>query len=201
MSRKVHRVPVSLDSKGIEPLSESEIALILRGADDLIGTGGRRLLAKILKGSKEKRLLELELHKSPAYGALLELSLDQVMARIDWLIINGYLRIEYDYRLPMLVYTNKGWEIEKETFAAEKLDRLDRQLEEGGPDKTFEWLNDMNPKVIHRILDVIADSGDSKYIHVLEQWAGGATRKVRGRINGILRNWVGTESTSTSIST
>ena len=188
MGRKVHRVPVHLDSKGIEPLSESEIALILRGADELITTGGRRLLAKILKGSKEKRLLELELHKSPAYGALRELSLDQVMARIDWLIINGYLRIEYDYRLPLLVYTNKGWEIEKETFASEKLARLDRQLEEGASDGTFEWLNDMNPTVIHRILDVIADSGDSKYIHALEQWVGSATRKVRGRINGILRN-------------
>ena len=187
MGRKVHRVPVHLDSKGIEPLSESEIALILRGADELIGSGGRTLLAKILKGSKEKRLLELELHKSPAYGALRELSLDQVMARIDWLIINGYLRIEYDYRLPMLVYTRKGWEIEKETFAAEKLAMLDRQLEED-PDKTYEWLNDMNPKVIHRILDMIADSGDGKYIHALEQWRGSATRKVRSRIHGILKD-------------
>ena len=70
MGRKVHRVPVSLDSKGIEPLSEPEIAQILRGADEFIGTGGRRLLAKILKGSKEKRLLELELHQSPAYTFL-----------------------------------------------------------------------------------------------------------------------------------
>ena len=196
MGRKVHRVPVHLDSKGIKPLSESKIALILRGADELIMTGGRTLLAKILKGSKEKRLLELELHKSPAYGALRDLSLDQVMARIDWLIINGYLSIEYDYRLPMLVYTPLGWEIEKETFAAEKLARLDQQLEEGDPDKTFKWLNDMNPQVIHRILDVIADSGDSKYIHALEQWAGSASRKVRGRINGILKILAGTETTS-----
>jgi hypothetical protein len=188
MGRKVRRVPVHLNSKGIEPLSESEIALILRGADELIGSGGRTLLAKILKGSKEKRLLELELDKSPAYGALREISLDQVMARIDWLIIKRYLRIEYDYRLPVLVYTPLGWEIEKETFAAEKLARLDRQLEEGTPDKTFAWLNDMNPQVMHRILDMIADSGDSKYIHALEQWAGSASRKVRGRINGILRN-------------
>jgi hypothetical protein len=188
MGRKVHRVPVHLDSKGIEPLSESEIALILRGADELIGRGGRTRLAKILNGSKQKRLLELELHKSPAYGALRELSLDQVMARIDWLIIKRYLRIEYDYRLPVLVYTPLGWEIEKETFAAEKLARLDRQLAEGDPDKTFAWLNDMNPQVMHRILDMIADSGDSKYIHALEQWAGSASRKVRGRINGILRN-------------
>jgi hypothetical protein len=90
--------------------------------------------------------------------------------------------------LPVLVYTPLGWEIEKETFAAEKLARLDRQLAEGDPDKTFAWLNDMNPQVMHRILDMIADSGDSKYIHALEQWAGSASRKVRGRINGILRN-------------
>jgi hypothetical protein len=188
MGRKVHRVPVHLNSKGIKPLSESEIALILRGADELIGSGGRTLLAKILKGSKEKRLLELELDKSPAYGALREISLDQVMARIDWLIINRYLRIEYDYRLPVLVYTPLGWEIEKETFAAEKLAMLDRQLEEEDTDKTYEWLNDMNPKVIHRILDVIADSGDGKYIHALEQWRGSASQKVRRRIHGILKD-------------
>ena len=187
MGRKVQRVPVHLNSKGIKPLSEPEIALILRGADELIGSGGRTLLAKILKGSKEKRLLELELDKSPAYGALREISLDQVMARIDWLIINRYLSIEYDYRLPMLVYTRKGWEIEKETFAVEKLAMLDRQLEED-PDKTYEWLNDMNPKVIHRILDMIADSGDGKYIHALEQWKGSASQKVRRRIHGILRD-------------
>lgn len=192
MGRKVHRVPVHLDSKGIGPLSEPEIALILRGADELIGSGGRTLLAKILKGSKEKRLLELELHESPAYGALRELSLEQITARIDWLIINRYLRIEYNYRLPILVYTPLGWEIEKETFAAEKLARLDRQLEEGDPDKTFAWLNDMNPQVMHRILDMITDSGDNKYIHALEQWAGNTRRKVRVRIHGILKILTGT---------
>ena len=64
---------------------------------------------------------------------------------------------------------------------------LDRQLEED-PDKTYEWLNDMNPKVIHRILDMIADSGDGKYIHALEQWKGSASQKVRRRIHGILRD-------------
>jgi len=91
MGRKVHRVPVSLNSQGIKKISDSEIAIILRGADELIMTGGRRLLARILKGSKEKRLLELGLDSSPVYGALHDLSLEQVMARIDWLIIKGYL--------------------------------------------------------------------------------------------------------------
>lgn len=186
MGRKVRRVPVHLDSKGIERLSEPEIALILRGADELIGSGGRRLLAKILKGSKEKRLLELELHKSPAYGALRELSLDQIMARIDWLIINGYLRIEYDYRLPMLVYTRKGWEIEKETFTAEMLEKLDQRITNIDPGENFEWLNVLNREVILGLLDAIESSGNSKYVPALERWSRSAARKVRARINGIL---------------
>ena len=66
MSRKVRRVPVSLDSKGIKSLSSADIALILRGADELIGTGGRNLLSKVLKGSREKKVLELGLDESPA---------------------------------------------------------------------------------------------------------------------------------------
>jgi hypothetical protein len=35
-------------------LSETEIRVILRAADDIIASGGRTLLAKILKGSREK---------------------------------------------------------------------------------------------------------------------------------------------------
>jgi superfamily II DNA helicase RecQ len=105
MSRKDRRVPVSLDSRDVEDLSEDEIRIILRGTDDIIGSGGRGLLAKILKGSRQKTVLEHELDRSPVYGALSELSLEQITARIDWLIIEGYLRIEYDYRLPLLVYT------------------------------------------------------------------------------------------------
>lgn len=46
MGRKVQRVPVSLDSHEIHALSEEEIRIIRRGADDLIMSGGRSLLAK-----------------------------------------------------------------------------------------------------------------------------------------------------------
>ncbi len=119
MSRNVRRVPVSLDTRGIKDLPAKEIAVILRGADDLIMSGGRSLLAKLLKGSREKKVLELGLDHSPAYGALSALSLEDVLARIDWLILNDYLFIEYDYRLPLLVYTPRGWQIEKETYTAE----------------------------------------------------------------------------------
>jgi hypothetical protein len=50
MGKKVKRVRVELDASGIKQLSDHEIKTILRGADDLIMSGGRALLAKILAG-------------------------------------------------------------------------------------------------------------------------------------------------------
>ncbi len=47
MGRKVGRVPVNLDVRGVQPLSDVEIRAILRGADDLIMSGGRSLLARV----------------------------------------------------------------------------------------------------------------------------------------------------------
>ncbi len=64
MSRRVHRVPYHLDDSGVPRLPPDEIAVILRGADDLIMQGGRTLLAKVLKGSRDKRVLELELDRA-----------------------------------------------------------------------------------------------------------------------------------------
>ena len=68
MSRKKARVRYDLDSGDIRNLTDEEIKAILRAADELIATGGRSMLAKILKGSKDKKLLEHELDQSPAYG-------------------------------------------------------------------------------------------------------------------------------------
>ena len=139
MSRKVRRVPVTLNARDVKELPEDEIRMILRGADDLIGSGGRGLLAKILKGSRQKAVLEHELDQSPVYGALSELSLEQITARIDWLIIEGYFRIEYDYRLPLLVYAPRGWEIERETYADELLDGIKRLLADGNELQDLSW--------------------------------------------------------------
>ena len=94
MGRKVRRVPVYLDTGGIPDLPFEEIKAILRGADDLIMRDGRSLLAKVLKGSKEKRVHELSLDKSPVYGYFKNLTIEEITAKIDWLIVNGYLRIE-----------------------------------------------------------------------------------------------------------
>ena len=48
MSRKVRRVPVILDAGKIKDLPQEDIRMILRGADELISTGGRSMLAKMI---------------------------------------------------------------------------------------------------------------------------------------------------------
>jgi len=58
MAKNRHKVEVQLDTKSIKDLSAEEIKAILRGTDDLIATAGRSMLAKILKGSKDKKLLQ-----------------------------------------------------------------------------------------------------------------------------------------------
>jgi len=186
MSRRVQRVRYHLDPKKIKALPSAEIKAILRGADELITRGGRSLLAKVLKGSHAKDVLNLQLNQSPVYGYYRDLSEEDVLARIDWVILNGYLRLEYDYRLPLLVYTETGWEIEKETYADELLEGFDRLLATGQRPYELSYLKDRSRDLIWRLLDKIETCGDPKYIPVLEDWELIDYEKVRQRIRQVI---------------
>ena len=186
MSRRVQRVKYHLDPMKIKELPSVEIKSILRGADELIAHGGRSLLAKVLKGSCSKEVLNLHLNQSPVYGYYRGLSEDDVLARIDWVILNGYLRLEYDYRLPLLVYTEAGWEIEKETYADELLEDFDRLLETGHRPYDMSFLKDKSRDLVWFLLDKILTCGDPKYIPVLEDWELVDYKKVKERIQQVI---------------
>jgi len=186
VTKRVQRLPYSLDAKGIHELSHDDVLIILRGADDLIMRGGRSILAKVLKGSREKRVLELGLDKSPVYGHYMGLPVEDVMARIDWTILNGYLALEYDYRLPLLVYTDRGWEIEKETYAAELLQGFDRMIDSGTTTFDMEHLKDRDRAMILRLLDKVEATRDPRYVPLLTAWQQVDYRKVRERIQGVI---------------
>ncbi|MCG2770417.1 MAG: RQC domain protein [Anaerolineae bacterium] len=186
MGRKVQRVRYTLDTKGLMHLPQEEIAAILRGADDLIRSGGRSLLVKVLKGSRAKKVLELGLDKSPVYGYYAPLTMDQILARVDWTIVNGYLDIEYDYRLPLLCYTDRGWEIERETYAGELLHEFDEMLESGCEQFDMNYLKDRARDMILLLLDKVEATRDKKYIPILEAWAEIDYKKVRKRIRQVV---------------
>jgi len=187
MSRRREQVQFRLDPGDVKDLPECEIAAILRGADDLITQGGRTMLTKVLKGSRDKKVLKLGLDQSPVYGHYSSLSQADILARIDWVISSGYLGIEYEGRLPVLVYTEDGWAIERETCARELLKGLDRLLAKGPP-YDMGYLKDRNRGMILRLLELIEESGNPSYIPLLGAWAEIDYQKVRKRINAVIRS-------------
>ena len=181
MSKKVRRVPVSLDAGEIKDLPQEDIRMILRGADELISTGGRSMLAKILKGSKDKKIFEYKLNECPAYGYYQDMKLDDISKCIDWMIKEDYLRIEYDYRLPLLVFSEKGWQIEKETFAQELYQRMCLDVEEKKARVIFE-MKEVNRQVVMCVLDKIEKDGTKEFLPYLEAWKMLEVKKVAARI-------------------
>lgn len=186
MGRRPRRVAVKLDARGLEKLPEPELLAVLRGADDLIAQGGRTLLMRILRGSANKDVLDRGLDKSPVYGYFRSLSNDDTLARIDWAILNGYLRIENINQLPLLVYPRQGWEIEREQYANELLNGIETGLDDGPP-YHMAHLKDRDREMILLLLDKIAATGDSKYIPALEAWKKVDYKKVQQRIRQVIQ--------------
>ena len=184
MSKKVRRVPVILDAGEIKDLPQEDIRMILRGADELISTGGRSMLAKILKGSKDKRIFDYKLNECPAYGYYQDMKLDDISKCIDWMIKKDYLRIEYDYRLPLLVFSEKGWQIEKETFAQELYRRMCLDVEEKKARVFFE-MKEVNRQVVMCVLDKIEKEGTEEFLPYLEAWKMLEVKKVAARISEV----------------
>lgn len=186
MSKK-SRVHYTLDSGEIKQLNPVDIAVILRAADEIISTGGRSILAKTLKGSKDKKVLEHKLDECPSYGYYKELTIEDITNRIDWMIQKGYLRIEYNGRLPILVFTDKGWEIEKNTFTVEIYYKFVDAVNTKDASIIFQ-MGDVNRAVVFGVLDKIRESRDKRFLLLLEAWKIIEVRKVRERIDIVMKS-------------
>jgi hypothetical protein len=186
MSRKRKPVRYQLDAHGIRSLPDAEIRSILRGADDLIMQGGRSLLVKILKGSRSKDVLGRSLDNSPVFGCLQDLPTSEVWKHVDWVILHGYLALEYDGRLPLLIYTPKGWAIERETYAEELFGELKKALTADPDAVDVSQLKDKNRELIWLLLDKLAASGDRRFIPLLLAWEQIDYKKVRQRIRYVI---------------
>jgi RQC domain len=174
----------------VRNLSEDEIKLILRGADSVIGSAGRTMLAKILKGSKDKKLLalalDLELQRNPAYGGLSQYTLSEITDKIDWMIGHGYLGLEYEGKMPVIVYTDKGWEIEREARANEFLREWDEWIDHDLPVVNMGYLKDRNRDLITLFLNKVMESNEPRYVPLLQKWEPIEYKKVRAMIRQVV---------------
>ena len=184
---KRQRIRYELNTGEITKLQPEEIRVILRAADEMIVTAGRSMLVKVLKGSKDKKVLEYKLDECPSYGYYHDLTMEEIGKRVDYMIVKRYLRIEYSGRLPMLVFTDKGWEIECETYTSEWVCRFKEVVESKVLRlDMFEELKTVNRQVVFARLDKIKEIGDKRYIPVLNTWQTGEVRKVRQKIEGVI---------------
>jgi len=182
MSRK-SRVQYELsDLRGVAAPSAEDIEKILRAADEIISTAGRTMLAKILKGSKDKKLLEKELNKCPSYGYYNHLSIEGITKIVDWMIVNDYLDIDYNWRLPMIVFTEKGWETYKPIYADELYNSI-LAVSEKDKDALIEQLKQTNRQVIILLIIKIRESKNIGFIRFLTKWQEMEVRKVREMID------------------
>ena len=184
---KRQRIRYELNTGEITKLQPEEIRVILRAADEMIVTAGRSMLVKVLKGSKDKKVLEYKLDECPSYGYYHDLTMEEIGKRVDYMIVKRYLRIEYSGRLPMLVFTDKGWEIECETYTSEWVCRFKEVVESKVLRlDMFEELKTVNRQVVFFFFFKIKEIGDKRYIPVLKTWQKGEVRKVRQKIEGVI---------------
>jgi len=174
-----------LNPANVQQLPHEDIVAILRAADSMIASGGRTLLTRVLKGSREKSVLAHGLDRNPSYGYYRELATDDVAARVDWMITNGYLAIAYQGQLPVIVFTPRGWEIELETMADELLRGLDSILATGPP-YDMSHLKDRDRGMILRLLEKVEETGRKELIPLLEAWAAIDYKKVNAAIRRVV---------------
>lgn len=94
--------------------------------------------------------------------------------------------MEYAYRLPVLVFTERGWDVEVETMADELFRGFDARLD-AGPPYDFSNLQDRNRQMIMLLLDKVEASARPKLIPLLQAWAGIDYAKVRASIGAVIR--------------
>ena len=186
VSRKKRR-PYKLTEQRdlIEPTQE-EIDNILFAADYCVLSAGRTTVAKVLKGSKEKAILEHELNKNPSYGVFKEKKTEDLIKMIDWMIYHDYLDIEYDGRLPMIKFGYFGWEYFKRIYADDLYHQIET-VEKGKEETLANDLKKLNREIILILLDTIQEKADPALIPFLELWRCVECKKLRKHLGRILR--------------
>jgi hypothetical protein len=106
---------------------------------------------------------------------------------IDWMIDYDFLDISYSGKLPMIVFTDRGWEIERDLRADEFLEEWNRWLEDGILKPDMNYLKDRNRGLVLLFLEKIRESGSTRYTPYLKEWEKIDYKKVRAEIQATIK--------------
>ena len=79
------------------------------------------------------------------------------------------------------MFSEKGWQIEKENFAQELYQKICLDVEEKKARVLFE-MKEVNRQVVMRVLDKIEKDGTEEFLPYLEAWKMLEVKKVSARI-------------------
>ncbi len=101
------------------------------------------------------------------------------------MIINDYLNINYNYRLSLIVFSYKGWELYKPVYVDELYNKILIIADNSEADLINQLLI-TNREVIKILLLQIGSSKNIGAIGFLENWKENEVKKVRKMINGAI---------------
>ena len=173
-------------------MSDEDRRAILGVCDHLIDAAGRTTLALALRGSRAQRVVRYRVDQARGYGFYAGASEADVLARIDALIAEGILRIEYRDGFPLLGYTNPGLELAKRYAAEEWLGRLRSRVQPVANGSALElpWLMaempERNLDTVRLLTDLVAREADIAWLPLLRAWQAAETRRVQGWLAPII---------------
>lgn len=189
-------------------LSETDRKAIFGVCDAVVAAGAGRTVAMMaLRGSRAEKVRRLGLVDARGHGHFAKIGEDEVLARIDTLIAEGLLEIEWNEEdMPLLGYTNEGLDLAMEYAAEDWLEALRevvmRELvthgrgrdgvdtEEAAADvRALPFLKEMtrrNHETVLVLVERVAEVATTAWLPVLRQWRDAEIRRVRNRLEPLI---------------
>lgn len=172
-------------------LSEADRRAIFGVCEQVIGGAGRSSVMMALRGSRSEKMRRLGLVDCRGHGHFAGMSEDEVLARIDTLIHEGLLEIEWNQEdMPLLVYTESGLEMAMDYAADDWLEELRAAVTRGAAGVSeLSFLKDVqgrNQKTVLLLADRVASEATAEWLPLLRAWRDGEIRRVRERLGPVI---------------
>jgi hypothetical protein len=172
--------------------TEADRRALFSVADCLIARAGRTTLVMALRGSRAQKVMRHGLDRTAGYGYFSGRPESEVLARVDALIAEGSLRLEYHDGYPLIVYTARGLQEAMRYAAEDWLAALASQVDPVRQGRTPEFppvLRDIqgrNQNTVLLLAELVSQTADARWLPLLRAWAAGETRRVRGKLHPII---------------
>ncbi|MBT2709143.1 zinc-ribbon domain containing protein [Pseudomonas sp. ISL-84] len=102
------------------------------------------------------------------------------------MVNHDFLDIEYNGKLPMIIFTERGWLIQSDQYTNELLEEWMEWIKQGKRDPDMMYLKDRNREIIFLLLEKIKGSGNQSFIPYLELWKKIEYKKVQTEITKVI---------------